>query len=88
MGIKRILRYLQGTIDYGLKFIGDNNSLVCYSDSDWAGDHVTRRSTSGYVSQFSRSTISWRSRRQATVAKSSSEAEHVALASATQEVIW
>ena len=88
MGIKRILRYLQGTIDYGLKFIGDNNSLVCYSDSDWAGDHVTRRSTSGYVSQFSRSTISWRSRRQATVAKSSSEAEYVALASATQEVIW
>ena len=89
VGVKRIFRYLKGTSNYGLVYVGgDNDELVGYSDSDWAGDVVTRRSTSGYVFQFGRSTISWSSRRQATVAKSSTEAEYVALSMATQEAIW
>ena len=89
VGVKRILRYLQGTHDYGLKFSGrEQDVLVGFSDSDWAGDIITRRSTSGYIFQFGQSTISWCSRRQATVAKSSTEAEYVALSMAVQEVIW
>ena len=89
VGVKRIFRYLKGTCDHGLKFVGDvKDELVGFSDSDWAGDLVTRRSTSGYVYQFGQSTLSWCSRRQKTVAKSSTEAEYVALSIATQEAIW
>ena len=88
-GVKRILRYLQGTRSYGLVFTGESrDALLGFSDSDWAGDIVTRRSVSGYVFQLGQSTISWCSKRQQTVAKSSTEAEYVALSIATQEVIW
>ena len=89
IGVKRILRYLQGTCSYGLVFVGgEKDSLLGFSDSDWAGDPVTRRSMSGYIFQLGQSTISWCSKRQRTVAKSSTEAEYVALSIATQEVIW
>ena len=59
-----------------------------YSDADWAGDLDTRRSTSGYVFQIGDSTVSWSSKRQSTVAKSTAEAEYVALSFATQEAVW
>ena len=90
MGVKRVLRYLKGTLNYGLKFSvhGKQADLNGYSDADWAGDVDTRRSTSGYVFQFGNGTISWSSRKQPTVAKSSTEAGYVALSSATQETIW
>ena len=88
-GIKRILRYLKGTCYHGLVYDGKNgDTLTGYSDADWGGDIVTRRSTSGYIFQLGSSTISWCSRKQATVAKSSTEAEYVALSIATQEAIW
>ena len=75
-GVKRILRYLKGTSGYGLMYKGnDGYELSGYSDADWAGDINTRRSTSGFVFQLGTSTISWCSRKQATVAKSSTEAE-------------
>ena len=90
MGMKRVLRYLKGTLNYGLKFSvhGEKTELNGYSDADWARDVDTRRSTSGYVFQFGNGAINWSSREQPTVAKSSTEAEYVALSSATQEVIW
>ncbi|KAK3749555.1 hypothetical protein QZH41_007287 [Actinostola sp. cb2023] len=90
MGIKRVLRYIKGTMNYGLKFSAQeqNPQLIGYSDADWAGDIDTRKSTSGYVFQFGNGTVSWSSRKQSTVAKSSTEAEYVALSSATQEAIW
>ena len=90
IGVKRVLRYLKGTLKYGLKFTahGEEPELFGYSDADWAGDVDTRRSTSGYVFQIGSSTVSWSSRKQATVAKSSTEAEYVALSSATQEAVW
>ena len=88
-GIKRILRYLRGTTSYGLVYDGkDCGELYGFSDADWAGDVNTRRSTSGYVFRFGNSSITWCSRRQQTVAKSSTEAEYVSLSSATQELIW
>jgi transposase InsO family protein len=87
--VKRVFRYLNGTSDFGLRYVGgDLDTLVGFSDADWAGDIVTRRSTSGYVFLYGSSLISWRSCRQATVAKSSTEAEYVALSMATQEAIW
>ena len=87
-GVKRILRYLKGTINFGLVFSRGDDVLRGYSDADWAGDLDTRRSTSGYVFQIGGATVSWSSKRQATVAKSSTEAEYVALSFATQEAVW
>lgn len=88
-GAKRILRYLKGTVDYGLVYTGDDKDVLSgYSDADWAGDVDTRRSTSGFVFQVHNNTVSWCSKRQNTVAKSSTEAEYVALSLATQEAIW
>ena len=79
---------LKGTLNFGLKYSDGSPELVGYSDSDWAGDIDTRRSTSGYVFQIGNGTISWSSKKQATVAKSSTEAEYVALSMAAQEAIW
>lgn len=88
-GVKRVLRYIKGTQKSGLIFsINDTNELLGYSDADWAGDTDTRRSTSGYTFHLGQALISWSSRKQATVAKSSTEAEYVALSCATQEAIW
>ena len=84
-GVKRIFRYIKGTLNYGLKFAGSDLTLKGYSDADWAGDPDTRRSTSGYLFKIGDASVSWSSKRQATVAKSSTEAEYVSLSYATQE---
>ena len=86
--VKRILRYLRGTTDLGLLYRPDNPNLCGYSDADWAGDINDRKSTSGYVFIMSGSAISWRSKKQSSVALSTAEAEYIALSSATQEVMW
>ena len=67
---------------------GNEDTLVGYSDVDWAGDINTRRSTSGYVFQVYGSTVSWCSKRQLSVSKSSTEAECIALSLATREAVW
>ncbi len=89
-GAKRVLRYIKGTVNYSLVFEGKSPrcSLIGYSDADWANDTVTRRSTSGYVFQINGSTVSWCSKRQSCVSRSSTEAEYIALSHATQEVVW
>ena len=60
IGVKHVLRYLKGTLMYGLKFYAhvEEPELFGYSDADWAGDVDTRRSTSGHVFQIGSSTIS------------------------------
>ena len=62
--------------------------ILGYSDSDWAGDIYTHRSTMDYVFVLGGATISWKSRRQATVARSSTEAEYMAITEAASEAIW
>ncbi|TMW61094.1 hypothetical protein Poli38472_014555 [Pythium oligandrum] len=87
--LKRVLRYLQATPMHGICFSGSSDGeLIGYSDADWAGDIETRRSTSGYVSVLNGGCISWRSKKQRTVALSSTEAEYMALSEATQEAVW
>lgn len=87
--IKRVLRYLRGTVEMGLRYDrGRGSKLVGYSDADWAGDVEDRRSTSGYIFTIAGGPISWRSQKQQSVALSSTEAEYMALSSATQEAIW
>jgi hypothetical protein len=86
--VKRILRYLKGTSDWGLLFNPKNDTLVGYSDADWAGDPDSRRSTTGYLFTIGGVPVSWKSKKQATVALSTAEAEYMALATAAQEVSW
>ena len=82
------MRYIKGTLGYGLLYRSDGQTLTGFADADWAGDLDSRCSTSGYVFQIGSSSISWSSKRQKTVARSSTEAEYVALSMASQEAIW
>lgn len=86
--INHLLKYLNTTKHYSLKFSGNINSLIGYSDADWGGDLINRKSTSAFVFFFGNCTVSWQSRLQPTVALSTVEAEYLALTSATQEAIW
>ena len=65
-----------------------DGALTGYSDADWAGDLDDRHSTSGNLFIMAGATISWTSKKQATVALSTAEAEYIALNTATQEAIW
>lgn len=85
---KRVLRYLKRTKEYFLPLGGTDEALCGYSDSDWAGDIESRRSTSGFIFLYCGGVVSWASRRQTCVTLSSMEAEYVALTQACQETIW
>ena len=88
--VKRIIRYLKGTISKGLLFDAttDITELMCYCDSDWGSCPDTRRSTSGFIIKLCGAAISWISKRQPTVALSSAETEYMTAAIAASEVIY
>jgi hypothetical protein len=89
---KHVLRYLKGTIDHELCYRKNESGLILsgYSDADWAASEDDRRSTSGYCFSLNPKGpfISWKSRKQPTVALSSCEAEYIALAGAVQESLY
>ena len=86
---KRILRYLKATAYLGFSYKKcANGNLIGYSDADWAGDMDDHHSTSGNVFFLACGAVSWLSKRQATIALLTTEAEYVALCMATQEAIW
>jgi Reverse transcriptase (RNA-dependent DNA polymerase) len=86
--VKRIFRYIASTLGMCLVYRGEIQPLEGYTDSDWAGDQDTRRSTSGYVFSLGSAAISWSSKRQPTVALSTCEAEYVGQKNAAKEAIW
>ncbi|GJY79554.1 ribonuclease H-like domain-containing protein [Tanacetum coccineum] len=87
--LKRILRYVQGTLHYGLQlFSSSTTDLVAYSDADWAGCPTTRRSTSGYCVFLGNNLLSWSSKRQPTLSRPSVEAEYRGVANAVAETCW
>ncbi|XP_019176868.1 PREDICTED: uncharacterized protein LOC109172173 [Ipomoea nil] len=86
---KRVLHYIKGTINYGFRIAPSTSTTIqAFSDSDWAGCPVDRKSTSGYAVFLGTNLISWLSRKQCTVARSSTEAEYKALADVSAEVTW
>jgi len=86
--VKRILRYVKGTLALGVKIQKSTMMLSGFSDADWAGCPDDRRSTSGFAVFLGANLISWSSRKQATVSRSSTEAEYKAIANLTAEMIW
>ncbi|GJW06529.1 ribonuclease H-like domain-containing protein [Tanacetum coccineum] len=85
----KILRYLKGSLGLGIHITKASGMyLKAYSDADWAKCVVTRKSVTGYCIFINDNLISWKSKKQNTISKSSSEAEYKALASVTSEVIW
>ena len=78
--VKRIMRYLRGTQNYGILYTRDcATDVEGYSDADWAGDVNDQKSTSGYVFTISGPAVSWKSKKQTSVALSTAEAEYMAL---------
>lgn len=89
LAAKRILRYLCGTIDFGLFYKrGEKSDLFGFTDSDYAGNLDDRRSTSGYVFMLGSAAVSWSSKKQPIVTLSTAEAEFVAAASCACQALW
>lgn len=84
-----LLQYLKASLGQGILFPATSSTKIsAYVDADWGSCQVTRRSTTGYCVFMGSSLISWRSKKQATVARSSAEAEYHALAAVTSELLW
>jgi hypothetical protein len=87
--MKRILRYLQRTPDYGLLLRRSSSSnLIVYTDSDWACCSDTRRSKSGDAVFLGDNLVSWLAKRQTVVSRSSAEAEYRVIANGVAEATW
>ncbi|GJV56038.1 hypothetical protein Tco_1457043 [Tanacetum coccineum] len=87
--IKRVFRYLKGTINMGLWYPKDNAmSLTAYADADHAGCQDTRRSTSGSAQFLGDRLVSWSSKKQRSTAISTTEAEYIAMSGCCAQILW
>jgi hypothetical protein len=87
--VKRILKYINGTTDYGIIYSHSNNSrLIGYCDADWAGSADDRKSTSGGCFFLGNNLVSWFSKKQNFVSLSTAEAEYIAAGSSCSQLVW
>ena len=87
--VKRVLRYLKGTIYHGVHYEAGNKApLTGWSDADWAGDAADRRSYGGYLFKVGNGPVSARTKKQNVVALSSCESELMSLSDTTKEAVW
>ena len=86
--VKRIFRYLWSTSNYGLRYTRGSGELKAFSDADFAGHKVTRRSATGVIAIFAEGAASWTSQLQKTTALSTTEAEIIATSEGTKELVW
>ncbi|GKD16217.1 ribonuclease H-like domain-containing protein [Tanacetum coccineum] len=87
--LKRILRYVRGTIDHGIQlYVSSTSQLTAYTDADWAGCPVTRRSTSGYCVFLGDNLLSWSTKRHVTLSRSSAEAKYRGVSYVVVETAW
>lgn len=88
--LRRVLRYIKGTLNVGLVYQADNDGILleAYSDASWGNDITDRRSVSGAVFKVFGATVSWFARKQPTVSLSSTEAELIALCAAACHGQW
>ncbi|GKC68057.1 ribonuclease H-like domain-containing protein [Tanacetum coccineum] len=87
--LKRILSYVQGILEFGLRlYASSGSSLVAYSNANWAGCPATHLSTSGYCVFLDNNILSWSSKRQQTLSRSSAEDEYRGVANVVVETSW
>lgn len=87
--VKRIIQYVRNTLSLGLKFSRSRSVVLsAFLDADWAGSVDDRKSIGGFAIFFGPNLVSWSARKQATVSRSSTEAEYKSMANAIAEVIW
>nr|GFC28181.1 ribonuclease H-like domain-containing protein [Tanacetum cinerariifolium] len=87
--LKRILCYVRGTLDYGLQLhVSSTTQLSEYTDVDWVGCPVIRRSITGYCVFLGDNLLSWSAKRQVTLSRSSDEAEYRGVANVVAETAW
>jgi hypothetical protein len=86
---KHVMRYLKGTLDFGLCYNKDQDfRLIGYTNLDWAGSVSNRKSTLGCCFSLGSSMTSWKSRKQSNISLSTTEAEYIAACSTSCEAIW
>ena len=85
---KRVFRYLKGSIEQRIVYKRSCNVLTGFCDADWGGDLDSRKSTTGFGFMLNGGPVSWKSRKQQSVALSTLEAEYMAMAETTKECIW
>ena len=89
IAVKRIFRYLKGTMDFGLWYPkGNEPTLIAYSDVDWAGCVDDRKSTSGTTFFLGGCLVSSSSKKQSSVSLSTAEAEYIAAAACCTQILW
>ncbi|SGY58053.1 BQ5605_C006g04336 [Microbotryum silenes-dioicae] len=89
IAVKRIIRYLQGAVDWGLKFNhGGSTVFELYSNASWGDDMLTGKSIGAFVSIMAGAAISWQSKQQSMVATLTTEAEILAASAAAKEAMW
>ena len=90
--LKRILRYISGTVHHGLHYgrqtLSENCLLTAYVDADWGGCTETRHSTTGFIIIVNGGPLSWKSQKQMVIALSSAESEYVAMSTCRKHITW